>query len=94
MAIADIPTRVATVQNDWHWSDAETFRANYESMAESAWQLIHEGHTNLEELIRMLPYQVTVDFRHRRFGNHEPLPMRIAKTAVARELREAVPALQ
>ncbi len=37
MAIPDIPTRVATVTNDWHWSDAETFRANYESMAEDAW---------------------------------------------------------
>jgi type IV pilus assembly protein PilB len=69
-------------------------RATTSSMAESAWQLINEGHTNLEELIRMLPYQVTVDFRHRRFGHHEVVPMRHAKGGAARELREAVPALQ
>ena len=41
MAIADVPTRVATVQTDWHWNDAETFRANYESMAETAWGQQH-----------------------------------------------------
>jgi hypothetical protein len=41
MAIPDIPTRVATVNNDWHWNDPETFRANYEAMAETAWGQKH-----------------------------------------------------
>jgi hypothetical protein len=41
MTEPDIPTRVATVQNDWHWSDAEGFRARYEQMAESAWGQRH-----------------------------------------------------
>jgi hypothetical protein len=37
MAEPDIPTRVAAVTADWHWTDAEGFRARYESMAEAAW---------------------------------------------------------
>ncbi len=38
MAEPDIPTRVATVTNDWHWPDGgESFRARYEQMAENAW---------------------------------------------------------
>jgi hypothetical protein len=66
-------------------------RSSTSSMAESAWQLIKEGQTNLEELIRMLPYQATVDFRHRRFGLQDPPPVRHAKGAA---VREALPALQ
>jgi type IV pilus assembly protein PilB len=66
-------------------------RASTSSMAESAWQLLNDGQTNLEELIRMLPYQATVDFRHRRFGHQELAPVRRARTAA---VREAVPALQ
>ena len=64
-------------------------RTSTSSMAESAWLLLNKGQTNLEELIRMLPYQATVDFRHRRFGHQERPPVR--RTAA---VREAVPALQ
>src|SRR4051812_713098 len=37
MAIPNIPDRVTAVNTDWHWTDAEGFRARYESMAEKAW---------------------------------------------------------
>ena len=33
------------------------------SMAESAWLLLRNGQTNLEELVRMMPYDAVVDFR-------------------------------
>ena len=33
------------------------------SMAESAWLLLRDGQTNLEELVRMMPYDAVVDFR-------------------------------
>ena len=32
-------------------------------MAESAWLRLRDGRTNLEELVRMLPYDAVVDFR-------------------------------
>ncbi len=64
-------------------------RTSTSSMAESAWLLLNNGQTNLEELIRMLPYQATLDFRHRRFGYQErPAVRRVAA------VREVVPALQ
>ena len=33
------------------------------SMAESAWLRLRDGRTNLEELVRTLPYDAVVDFR-------------------------------
>jgi type IV pilus assembly protein PilB len=43
-------------------------RASSTSMAENAWVRLSEGRTNLEELIRVVPYPVIYDFRQRKFG--------------------------
>ena len=37
MAIPNVADRVTEVNTNWHWTDAEGFRARYESMAEKAW---------------------------------------------------------
>jgi hypothetical protein len=41
MAIANVPDRVREVNDNWHWTDAEGFRARYEQMAEQAWGSRH-----------------------------------------------------
>ena len=45
------------------------------SMADSAWQLLRDGRTTLEELVRMLPYEVIADFRQRRPWRAETEPI-------------------
>jgi hypothetical protein len=41
MRIPNIPDRVREVNDNWHWTDAEGFRARYEQMAEQAWGSRH-----------------------------------------------------
>jgi type IV pilus assembly protein PilB len=38
-------------------------RKNTLSMAENAWQLLRDGRTSMEELVRMLPYDAIAEFR-------------------------------
>jgi type IV pilus assembly protein PilB len=47
------------------------------SMAESAWLRLREGRTNLEELVRMLPYDVVVDFRQQALWKAKRLPVAV-----------------
>jgi type II secretory ATPase GspE/PulE/Tfp pilus assembly ATPase PilB-like protein len=41
------------------------------SMADDAFERLADGRTNLEELIRMLPYSAITEFRQRRLGGSE-----------------------
>jgi type IV pilus assembly protein PilB len=50
-------------------------RKNTLSMAESAWLLLRDGRTSLEELVRVLPYEVIADFRQRRPWRSESEPI-------------------
>jgi type IV pilus assembly protein PilB len=47
------------------------------SMADSAWLRLREGRTNLEELVRMLPYQAVVDFRQQCLWKQERLSLAV-----------------
>jgi type IV pilus assembly protein PilB len=47
------------------------------SMASSAWLRLREGRTNVEELVRMLPYQAIVDFRQQCLWKHERLSLAV-----------------
>ena len=44
---------------------------------ESAWLRLREGRTNLEELVRMLPYHAIVDFRQQCLWKHERLSLAV-----------------
>jgi type IV pilus assembly protein PilB len=53
------------------------------SMAGNAWLALCEGQTNLEELMRMLPYDAISDFRQRRFGQREVAPHSMGTLALS-----------
>jgi type II secretory ATPase GspE/PulE/Tfp pilus assembly ATPase PilB-like protein len=52
-------------------------RANTISMAENAWLCLRNGSTNLEELVRMLPYDAIADFRQYSWWKHESVPIAV-----------------
>lgn len=51
------------------------------SMAESAWLRLRDGRTNLEELVRMLPYDAVVDFRQQALWKAKRLSVAVRKHA-------------
>lgn len=53
-------------------------RRNTIAMADSAWLLLRDGRTTLEELVRMLPYDVIADFRQRRPWRADTEPIALA----------------
>jgi type IV pilus assembly protein PilB len=66
-------------------------RASTISMAENAWLALCEGQTNLEELMRMLPYDAISDFKRRRFGDQTPTsPYRPSEVTESTRKREDV----
>jgi type II secretory ATPase GspE/PulE/Tfp pilus assembly ATPase PilB-like protein len=46
-------------------------RKNTLSMADNAWQLLRDGRTSMEELVRMLPYDAIAEFRQRQPWHRE-----------------------
>ncbi|HEY2434964.1 MAG TPA: GspE/PulE family protein [Vicinamibacterales bacterium] len=53
-------------------------RRNTLSMADSAWDLLRDGRTSLEELVRMLPYDAIADFRQRQpWRQDEPIALAV-----------------
>ena len=47
------------------------------SMAENAWLRLREGHTSLEELVRMMPYDAIVDFRQQCHWKQDAVPVAV-----------------
>jgi len=47
------------------------------SMAENAWLRLREGHTSLEGLVRMMPYDAIVDFGQQSHWKQDAVPVAV-----------------